>query len=59
MIKEIKTLETDEIRADRTVEKILCPSGKTVFVYNQEGVCFMVFGIKRAIASFEELYNSV
>ena len=59
MTKELKTLETDEIRADRTVEKIQCPSGKIVYVYNQEGNCFMIFGIKENIVSFEDLYNRV
>lgn len=58
MSKKLQVLETDSIRANRTIEKILCPSGRIVYLYNQDGVYFMVFWIKKVISSFEELYRA-
>jgi len=49
-----KTIDTDYLRSDRSIETILIKNGqneKVVWVYNFEGVFFRVF------ANFSELLN--
>ena len=50
----MKQIETKYIRADRTIEKYLTNNGKTIFIYNNQGLYFDVFFSENKMNDFFE-----
>lgn len=48
----MKQVENQYIRADRTAEKYISNSGKSIFLYNNQGLYFDVFFSKQKINAF-------
>jgi len=50
----MKQIETQYIRADKTIEKYISNNGKYVFIYNNQGLYFDIFFSEDKMNAFLE-----